>query len=249
MIELRAVIIEDEENSRTALKNMLTEFCEGIAVVGMAGSIAEGVKTIIEFEPDLVFLDIELPNGNGFELFNYFPAGHFDVIFTTAYNQYAVQAFKLSAIDYLLKPINLEELRSALEKVHDKKHAAFLKDKIETLRNNLNNTFHKLALPSSDGLIFIELNEIIRCEAKGNYTQFHLINGSKHLITKTLGHYEEILKDSNFFRTNRADLVNLNHIQKYTRQKRATILLSDGTTLSIAEGRKNSFLEIFDGKS
>ena len=249
MIDIKAVIIEDEEKSRNTLKNMLTDFCEGVEIVGMGESIADGVKSIIEHKPDLVFLDIELPNGNGFELFNYFPLGHFDVIFTTAYDQFAVQAFKMSAIDYLLKPIDLEDLRNGLQKVRDKKHGEFLKEKIETLRSNLNNTFHKLALPSSDGLIFIELNDIIRCEASGNYTKFHLTNGSSHLISKTLGHYEEILKDSNFFRTNRADLVNLNHIQKYTRQKRATILLSDGTTLNIAEGRKNSFLEIFEGKS
>jgi len=249
MVELRAVIIEDEEKSRNTLINMLNDFCEGIEIVGMSESIADGVKTIIEHDPDLVFLDIELPNGNGFELFNYFPAGHFDVILTTAYDQYAVQAFKMSAIDYLLKPINLEELRVGIQKVRDKKNSEFLKEKIETLRSNLNNTFHKLALPSSDGLIFIELDEIIRCEANGNYTEFHLKNGLSHLITKTLGHYEEILKDSNFFRTNRADLVNLNHIKKYTRQKRATIQLSDGTTLKIAEGRKNNFLEIFEGKS
>ena len=249
MISIKAVIIEDEENSRNALKNIVTEFCEGVKVLDMAETVEDGVKAIIKHEPDLVFLDIELPNGSGFELFKFFPAGHFEVIFTTAYDQYAVQAFKMSAIDYLLKPINIEELRTAVGKVKDKKQTHYLKEKIETLRSNLNNTFHKLALPSSDGFIFVELNNIIRCEAKGNYTMFHFIDRKSHLISRTLGHYEEILKDSNFFRINRGDLVNLNHIQKYTRQKRPVILLNDGTTLTISDGRKNDFLDFFEGRN
>lgn len=246
---IKAIIIEDEENSRNTLKNMLTNFCEGVMVLDMAETVEEGVKAIIKHEPDVVFLDIELPNGNGFELFKFFPNGHFDVVFTTAYDHFAVKAFKMSAVDYLLKPIDLEELKAAIEKTKEKKNTTELKEKIETLRSNMNNTFHKLALPSSDGFVFVELSEIIRCEAQGNYTTFHFINGKNMMITRTLGHYEEILKESNFYRISRSDLVNLNHIQKYTRQKRATILLNGGTTLTISDSRKNAFLELIEGKA
>ena len=142
-----------------------------------------------------------------------------------------------------------EELKAAIEKTKEKKNTTELKEKIETLRSNMNNTFHKLALPSSDGFVFVELSEIIRCEAQGNYTTFHFINGKNMMITRTLGHYEEILKESNFYRISRSDLVNLNHIQKYTRQKRATILLNGGTTLTISDSRKNAFLELIEGKA
>lgn len=242
MTNLKAVIVEDEQSSREGLTNMLTDFCKDVSVVGQAGTVQEGIKLILKTSPDIVFLDIELPGESGFELLKYFPEGNFDVVFTTAYNQYAVKAFKMSAIDYLLKPIDLEELRNSIEKVREKKDLEYLKDRVITLQNNLNNTFHKLALPVGDGIIFIELKDIIRLEAQGNYTVFHFSNKEKHLVSKTLKFYEELLSESNFFRINRTDLINLNYVQKYTRQKRPVITLTDGETLFLAETKKNKFL-------
>lgn len=243
---LRAVIIEDEENSREALKNMLHEFCENLEVVGAAETVASGVKLIVQTNPDIVFLDIELPNESGFELFNYFPKGNFDVVFTTAYEQFAVKAFKSSAIDYLLKPIDIEELKESVEKVRSKKESKSLKERLDTLKSNLNNNLHKLALPTSSGYVFVALDEIVRCEAQGGYTKFYFQEGQNYLVTRTLGLYENLLVESNFFRINRTDLVNLNFVSKYIRQKRPVILLSDGVELSLSESRKQKFLELFE---
>lgn len=242
MISLKAVIIEDEKNSREALTNILSDFCENITVYGQAETVQEGIKEILKSSPDIVFLDIELPNESGFELLKYFPEGNFDVIFTTAYNQYAVKAFKMSAIDYLLKPIDLEELRNSIEKVRKKKSLESLKKRVEILQNNLNNTFHKLALPVGDGIIFVELKNIIRLEAQSNYTVFHLTNKEQKMVTRTLKFYDDLLSESNFFRINRKDLINMNFIQKYTKQKRPVITLTDGTNLFLAETKKAKFI-------
>ncbi|MEM1319528.1 MAG: LytTR family DNA-binding domain-containing protein [Bacteroidota bacterium] len=242
-MDLKAIIVEDEDNSRITLFNMITNFCEGVKVVEQVDSVKTAVTAIREYQPDLVFLDIEMPEQNGFKLFDYFESPDFDIIFTTAYNQYAVRAFRFAAIDYLLKPINLEELRESIKKVAEKRQYEKSSRRINLLRENLNNFINKLALPTNDGYIFIELKEIIHCEAQGNYTVFHLISSDKVVISKTLKVYSELLEEFNFFRINRSNLINLNHVRKYGRQKSPMITLSSGVSLVLSETRKKEFLE------
>ncbi|MEM9819498.1 MAG: LytTR family DNA-binding domain-containing protein [Bacteroidota bacterium] len=246
-MNLKAIIIEDEESSRITLRNMIVNFCQGIDIVAEAASVSAGVKAIQKHRPDLVFLDIEMPEQNGFKLFDYFEQPNFHVIFTTAYDQYAVKAFRLSASDYLLKPIDLEDLRAAVVRVKNQTELSQSLQKLSVLRENLNNFYSKLALPTSQGYSFVELSQIIYCEAQGNYTQFYLRGNEKILVSKTLKIYDDLLQASNFFRISRSHLVNLNHVEKFGRQKSPTLTLSNGQTLNLSEGRRNDFLKKIDG--
>ena len=243
---LSALIVDDEGNSRAVLSNMLKNFCEGIEILQEVDSVASAVNFLKKGTVDIVFLDIEMPEENGFKLLEYIPQPNFEIIFTTAYNQYAVQAFRMSAIDYLLKPIDLEELRLAIQKVKERKGISQDKDKLEALKNNLNNVLKKLALPTSDGYYFVEIDQIIRCEADSNYTKFYLNNQKSIIVYKTLKLYDEILSNFNFFRINRSNLINLNYIQRFIRQKNATVIMDDGTTLTLPDSRKEDFLKMFE---
>jgi len=202
-MNLKAFLVDDEENSRTALKNMLVDYCKDVAVIGEAGTVKKAVAAIKILQPDLVFLDIMMPKENGFELFNYFDSPNFDVIFSTAYNDYAVKAFQLSAIDYLLKPVDLTLLRNAIEKVKEKKSLDSQPDRISVLEKNMNSNLEKISLPTNEGYLYIEIKNIVRCEAQGNYTQFYFKDEDKILVSKTLKSYESILSDLHFFRINR----------------------------------------------
>ncbi len=239
---IRALIIDDERSNQITLENMIRNFCEGIEIVATLNSVEEGVKAINIHQPDLIFLDVEMPVHNGFELFDYFESPNFNVIFTTAFQEYAIKAFKFSAIDYLLKPIDLDDLKLAIKKAMDKREAEATQGKLKILRENLNNVCNKFALSTIDGYQFVELKNIIRCESESNYTFFYLVGGKKVLVSKTLKVFSKLLEDQNFFRISRSDLVNLNHVERYGRQKSPSITLSDNTTLTISLRRKEAFL-------
>ena len=240
---IKAIIIDDEQSSQITLKNMVTEFCSGVEIIASVDSVSEGVKMINKDCPDLIFLDVEMPVHNGFTLFDHFSAPPFNVIFTTAFQKYAIKAFRFSAIDYLLKPINLDDLRTAIKKVSTKKEMDSTKEKLQTLKANLNNVCSKLALPTMEGYHFVEVKDIIRCESQNNYTFFHLSNGKKILVSRTLKIFSKMLEDHNFFRISRSDLVNLNHIVTFGRQKSPTLTLIDDTKLTISIRRKEAFLK------
>lgn len=242
-MNLRAIIIEDELDVRVNLENMLNRFCEGVEVVASVDRVAKGVKAIQSYAPDLVFLDIELPQENGFSLFEYFPNPHFEVVFTTAYAQYALKAFKLSAIDYLLKPFDLEDLRQALLVVRERKEFHLTNHKLSILKDNLNHRYEKLILPTQEGYSFIELKDIIYCEAKGNYTLFYLLNEDEILVSKTLKIYASLLEEFNFFRISRSYLINLNHVKKYGRSKKTTLTMINDDLLSVSLHRKDLLLQ------
>ncbi len=244
MDELKSIIVEDEVSNQLTLKNMVNDFCEGIVVCGIAGTVDEALKLVLQHQPDIVFLDIELPGKNGFQLLEYFPDPDFEVIFTTAYNQFAIKALKLSAIDYLLKPIDLEELRCAIKKVSEKKQEDFIQMRYKLLKESMNNSFQKVSLPCSTGFVFVELKDIIRCRADGNYTNFFLTNGDKIVVSKTLRLYEELLSELQFIRINRKDLINTNHVNEFRRQKKAMVKMSDDSLLPVTDSRKEAFLKM-----
>ena len=241
-MNLKTIIVDNEERSRIDLFNMLAKFCKNVKVLSQVDSVATAVEAIQTHQPDLVFLNIEMPGQNGFSLFDYFPEPKFEVVFTTIYDQYAVKAFRLSAADYLLKPIDLKELRSSIEKVAEKRDYEVIHKKNNFLKENLNNFFQKLALPTNEGFIFVEIKNIIRCEANGNYTRFFLKNENHVIVSKNLKVFAQILKDFNFFRISRSHLINLNYVKKYGRQKNPTITMEDGSILSLSEKWKNDFL-------
>ncbi|MCR9286263.1 MAG: response regulator transcription factor [Bacteroidetes bacterium] len=241
---MNAIIIEDEPRSRNVLRQLLAEYCPSIEISGEAGHVMAGVELIRSHQPNIVFLDIELPQKNGFALFDYFPNPEFSVIFTTAYDQYAVQAFRMSAIDYLLKPIDPLELQEAVNRV--KKEGALKQSNqhIQVMKENLKSESKKLGLPSSNGLVFVTLKEIIRCEASRNYSLFYLSSGEKIIVSKPLKMFSDLLEEFSFFRINRSHLINLSFIKSYTRTKQGEITMDDGAILSLSDKRKEAFLEI-----
>jgi two-component system LytT family response regulator len=247
--KIRCIIIEDEKQTRILLRALLEEYCEDVLVLAEAANVQEGVAAIKEHEPDLVFLDIEMPRESGFSLFKYFDTIDFDVVFTTAYGQYAVKAIKLAALDYLIKPISLEELMETLDRFRQKGKS--LKDKNKhypLLESSLQNKERqKIALPCSDGFVFVEINDIVRCQAEKSYTLIIMKDGSEILPSRNLGEYESILDDYGFIRVHRSHLINKNYIKRFIRGKISTLLMEDGTNIPISNSKKDQLLDFVLG--
>ena len=241
---LDVVIIEDELKSRDVLRHLIAKYCFDTTVVGEATTVDAGVDLINKHKPDLVFLDIELPGQNGFALFDYFADPPFEVIFTTAYDQFAIRAFRISAIDYLLKPINFKHLQEAVKKVVDKKGRLHNKKKIDILSSVVNNEqFDKIALPITGGYLFIRISKILYCKAERNYTSFILDDGKKHLVSKPLRYFEEILCQQHFFRINRSVIVNLHFIESYSRSNSGEVILNSQERFSVSDQVKSRLME------
>jgi len=217
---MKSIIIDDEPDAVEALHFTLMEVCPEVAVAGKYTDPVKGLAAIRTHKPDLVFLDIEMPVLNGFQLLEEFGDVSFALIFTTAYDRFAVKAFRFSAVDYLLKPINPDELRRAVDKVAEKQRIE--KAQIELLRQQLYaptdaRRFDKIALPYAHGYTFVELADVMYCESDSSYTKFYLISGEMYLITKTLGDVEAMLAGSDFFRIHKQFLVHMRHIRNYIR--------------------------------
>lgn len=243
---IKAVIIDDEELGRTVLKNLIQKYCPEITMVVEASNIKEAKKVIDEIRPDLIFLDIEMPGGSGFDLLEQFKDPDFSVIFTTAYNQYAVKAFRYSAVDYLLKPINIDELRMAVKKVLNPVSKQIMQSSVQHfMESHLNQGViknNKVALPTQEGLIFININEIVRCEADGKYTHCFIMNGKKLYSTRSLKDFEEQLTQYEFCRIHHAHLINLNLIKNYIKGEGGQVTMANGDTVTISKRKKEEFL-------
>ena len=241
---MKAIIVDDEAKSRRMLSALCEEYCEDLEISGTASSVAEAKSMIELLQPDLVFLDISMPEESGFSLLKNFPTPlPFEVILTTAYDQYALQAFKYSAIDYLLKPIDIDALINAVEKVKLIKGAPSFAQRFRLLKESLaSKKIDKIALTTQDGLTFFRYDEIIHCEASGNYTTFHFTDGSSLLITKTLGHYEKFLLEKNFFRIHKSHLINLKHLRRYIKSKQGSVEMSNGDHLDVAMRKREALL-------
>lgn len=237
---IRSIIVEDELNNQQNLLNILNEYCPSIEVIALCSSALDARLKIMELNPDLVFLDIEMPGGDGFSLLENLPELKFEVIFVTAFSNYAVKAIKFSALDYILKPIDTMELLKAIDKASIK-----IKDKLDNKRMlNLLKNQHKeghrktLALPLSDKIEFIEVSNITRCQAEGNYTTFHLANGEKLLISKTLKEYDELLTPFDFLRVHQSHLISLNYVKSFIKTDGGYISMKDGTSITISRQRR-----------
>jgi len=247
---LKSVIVDDEQKSRESLKILIEDFCEGVEVKALCQNVAEAIEAIEQFKPAVVFLDIQLQRETGFDLLTKIKTVDFDVIFTTAYSEYAIKAFKFAAIDYLLKPIDIQELKSAIEKVA-KKSGSNISDRLEQLLGNLRSKStdtYKLALPTADGLVFVKVNDILYCEASSNYTEIFLANDKKYLVSRTLKEYEDMLADQNFFRIHHSYLINLNSIKKYVRGEGGYVIMNNDKSLDVSKRKKEGFLSRIGAK-
>ncbi len=243
---IRTIIIEDESKSRSSLRKKLEEFCPDINIVGEAEDGNEGLMLINKMKPQLVFLDIEMPKLNGFEMLNAIEEKNFYVIFTTAYNQYAIKAIKYAAFDYLLKPIDVAELQEAVSRISTKNNSV-TNNQVDMLMQNMmhpKKQLNKLAIPTLEGLLFFDINEIIHLEANRNYTNIFFSNKPKIIASKTLKDFEELLPTNIFFRIHHSHLINLNYIKKYIRGEGGQIELQNGSFVDVSRRKKDEFLKI-----
>ncbi len=243
---MKGIIVDDEARSRRLLHTLCDEYCEGLEIIGLANSVSEAKKLIAEKEPDLVFLDIRMPVESGFELLKFYDNNFsFEVIFTTAYDEYAVEAFQFAAIDYLLKPIEIDELIKAVEYVKELRNHTPQPEKFEFLQELLAvQKIEKIALTTTDGFTFVHHKDIIRCEAESNYTTMTLMGGNTHLITKTLGHFEKLLFEKDFFRIHKSHLVNLHAVRKFIKSKKGGLVETvDGMQIEVSSRKRKELLE------
>ena len=244
---IKTVIIDDEEDARDVLVNILKEHFDMIEIVGQADDVDTGVKVIQESEPQLVFLDIKMPGGTGFDLLEKIPHKDFEVVFITAFDAFTMKAFEFSAIGYLLKPIRVKDLKKTVKRLEK----FILQDADKRLKVLIENygagegKIKKLVIPNIEGFEVLEIEDIIRCEGERNYTNFVLTNGKKILVSKTLKEYDELLSEHGFFRIHQSSLVNLHHVRKYIKSQNGKVEMSDGTKLQVARQRKVAFVKRF----
>lgn len=244
---IKAIIIDDEQHCIDRLTMLLSGNSSNmVELLASVQSVDEGLTAIKTYKPQLVFLDIEIGDKTGFDLLKQLPEINFEVIFTTAYDKYAVQAFKFSALDYLLKPIDTDELQAALKKLNDKVSQKDIAGKFDALFHNLKNiqsASKKICVPVLSGLVFIQTDDIIRCESNVNYTTLFLKDKQKLLVAKTLKEFEEMLTEYNFYRVHNSHLLNLAYIKMYNKGKGGTVTMNDGSEIEVSTRRKDDFLK------
>ncbi len=240
-MEIRALIVDDEKSNRENLQTIIGKYCPQVLLIGEAPDIQTARQLIEALQPDLVFLDVRMPGGDGFELLVQLPKINFETIFVTAFDQYAFQAFRFNAVDFLLKPIEIEELTRAVDKVAAKirqsEENALLKNLIANQNREAGDK--RIPLPTEDKIEFIPVKEILRCQSDRSYTEFYLKNGKKLIICKTLKEYEKALDTYGFMRVHQSHLVNLNEIQAFIRRDGGYLQISDGSLVPVSRSRKD----------
>lgn len=245
-MDIRSIIIDDEPNNIENLQILLHRYCREINIVATATNANSAIEAIQAHRPDLVFLDIQLSGKSGFDILKAFASINFEIIFITAYDQYGIQAIKFSALDYLLKPIDIYELKSAVEKARQKITAKQKDYNIVNLLEYIksgNKEIPKIALPTLQEIMYVRVDNIIRCEASNNYTLFYLQNGEKVLVCKTLKEFAELLTPYNFIRTHQSHLVNLHFVKSFLREDGGTLLLTDQTKVPISRQNRDMVKE------
>lgn len=249
---IKTLIVDDEFNAREFLEKMLhSYFPNKFLIVGKAESVDEALTLVENYQPELVFLDIQMPKKSGFDFIKELKTINFDIIFTTAHSEYAINAIKVSALDYILKPINYIDLLDAIKKFEKKKNVSDEKDKLQVLIENMdtgNSEYKKIAFPTEYGLELIKINSILYCEASSNYCIIHCLNGKKITLSKTLKYVEELLPPEVFFRIHKSYLVNLNFVNKYFKGNDSKVELTNKTTLSVSMRKKEEFVEALVNK-
>lgn len=244
---IRSIIVDDEMHCTNRLTDLLHKYCKNtVHVAGTFDTVDTAIAGISELKPELLFLDVQLHELTGFDLLGRIPEINFEVIFTTAYDNYAIKAFKFSAIDYLLKPVDPDDLLQAVSKLQRVLQQHDLSDKFNTLLHNLKSgsgASKKITVPTSKGLMFLPVNDIIRCESDVNYTTIYLKDKQQLMVAKTLKEFDDMLAEHQFFRIHNSHLINLDYIKSYHKGKGGYVTLSDNTSLEVSTRRKDLFLK------
>lgn len=244
---IRGIIVEDEIRSRDTLRGLLNRYCKNVEIIAEADSYRSGLAAIREQHPDVVFLDIQMPDGSGFKLLEELDEIKFEIIFTTAFDQFAIKAIKYSALDYLLKPIDPEELVSALKKVENKISKRGVNENIQVLLDNIKShdaNPHKIVLSTFEKIHIIETDNILRCESDNYYTNFFLTDGKQILISKTLKENEAMLGEHNFIRPHKSHLVNVKYIKGFLKNDGGYIEMTDGAHIPVSRRKREKIIEI-----
>ncbi|MBR5216652.1 MAG: response regulator transcription factor [Bacteroidales bacterium] len=245
---IRCVIVEDEEMARNVLKSLLAQYCQDVMVCAEADDIASGKNMIETFRPDLVFLDIEMPGGSGFKLLTSMDEIDFEVVFITAYEQFAIKAIRHDALDYILKPIDPKELVAAVEKVKEAKYKKTLKKQYDSLLKNLDPeqlVVRKISLSTADKIHLIDVDDIIRCESDNYYTIIFFKDGSSLMVSKTLKEMDQKLEEYDFVRTHKSHLVNMRCIKNFIKDE-MMVVMTDGTKVPVSKRKKERILEVIN---
>lgn len=243
---IKAVIIDDENKARELIESIIKNNYSNIEVCAKASSVIEGIKAINTHDPEIVFLDIEMQDGTGFDLLDALPNRNFSFMFVTAYNQYALKAFKYSAVDYITKPVDIDEFCQAVDNILENSHKKS-ESVILTLKENFESKIPlKLAVPSLKGYEYIKISEIIKFEADGRYTILTLTDNRKILASKSLGEFQDILEDSHFYKPHKSFLINLNYVKMYVKQDGGHILMEDNSSVSLSRAKKEEFLNLMN---
>lgn len=247
--ELTCILVDDEEASRETLSSYLGKYCQDVKLLAQCKNIEEGLVAIRSHSPDIVFLDIEMPYGDGFDLLERCEEVNFEVIFITAFSHYAIKALNMSAAYYILKPIDIDELIEAVNKIREIQSEAGVSNRVllENIRQNAPE-LRQLVLPHLNGFSVVKVTDIVHIEADNNYSTVYLNQGAKHVVSKTLKYYEELLNESGFIRIHQSHLINSRYIVEFKKGKTAQVQLTNGTWLDISAQRKKDFLDFFDGQ-
>jgi two-component system LytT family response regulator len=243
---IRTIIVDDEHNAREFLEKLLTRyFPDKFLILDKCKSVDEAIVSIEKYNPELVFLDVQMPNKNGFQLFKELNKVKFEVIFTTAHSEFAIDAIKCSALDYLLKPINYIDLLETIKKYEDKQNKAYQEDRLSLLLENIDtggSAYNRIALPTENGFELLKTNAILYCEADSNYCKIVCLDGKNIVLSKTLKYIEELLPSSIFQRIHKSYLVNLNYVIRFNKANELLIELSNGETLPVSVRQKENFI-------
>lgn len=244
---IKAVIVEDEKRSRETLSGLLKLYAKNLDVVAEAEDVQSGIEVIKNHKPDVVFLDIQMPDGSGFKLLEAFEDINFEIVFTTAYDQFAIKAIKYSALDYLLKPIFPDDLIKAIEKVEERKKMKSQRPNVDVLLENLKkpkDELPKIVLSTAEKMHVVLVKDIVRCESDNYYTHFFFADGERILISKTLKENEELLSEYNFIRPHKSHLINVQYIKSFLKNEGGVILLTDGSKVPVSRRKKEKIVEI-----
>jgi two-component system LytT family response regulator len=242
---LKLVIADDEPNVREALTQLINEYCPDIKIVDSVASVSKTVSAIKKHSPDIVLLDIEMKEGTGFDVLKQFPKPTFKVIFITAFQHYAVEAFRFAALDYILKPVDPEVLNASLKKANDQVDKEKLSLKIDSFLTNMSgNTLKKIVLKTADSIHVVNLKDVLYCEADRSYTNFYLDDKTRIIVSTTLGDYEELFSEYGFLRTHQSFLVNIHHVKRYEKGDGGNIILNNNTSLPVATRKKEQLLQL-----
>lgn len=242
-MRIRAIIIDDELRARTYLRGILEDQFKEVEIIGEADGVEAGYQLIESQSPDLIFLDVQMQDGTGFDLLTKIDRSLYNVIFVSAYDKFAITAIKFSAVDYLLKPVETSDLKDALNKITQTSSSDDVQKKLDLLLSNINKV-DKIALPSLNGIEFVKLEDIIRCESDNNYTVFYLRSKEKIVVSKTLKEYEDMLESKGFFRTHKSHIVNLAYLKKYIKGEGGIVVMEDGSEVAVSRRRKEEFMEV-----